>query len=217
MRRTSFAYGCAVALVALTATTAEAQLQNGSFESPNIPTSPGYVYFSGLVGSWNFFAGAGVVNTSAGPTAFNAPSATDGSQIAFVQGYGSFVEQSLPTLLAGTYQLGFHTVGRQITGNYDGTTSYGVYLGANLLLAGATTSNDNWVQYTLTVPTTGAAVLRFQNESAAGDHTFFLDDVTLTNDLSADAIAVAPEPASLILLATGMFGVAGFARRKRAA
>jgi hypothetical protein len=214
MHRTSLAYGCAVALVALTATTASAQIQNGGFESPNI--GPGYQYFSGLLGSWNYFAGAGVVNTSAGATPFNAPSATEGNQIAFVQGYGSFVEQSLPTLLAGTYQLCFHTVVRQITGNYDGTTSYGVYLGANLLLAGATTSNDNWVQYTLTVPTTGAATLRFQNESAAGDHTFFLDDVTLSQDISQEALA-APEPASVVLLATGMLGLVGVTRRKRAA
>ena len=206
----SFARSCAIAFVGFGATTAGAQVTNGSFESPNI--GPGYIYFSGLVGSWNYFGGAGIVNTSGGPTAFNAPAAVDGSQVAFIQGNGSYVEQSLSSLSAGTYQLGFNTVGRQINGSYDGNTSYAVYLGSNLIFAGATTSYDNWVQYTVTVPTTGPANLRFENQSLPGDHTFFLDDVTLVQRTVAT-----PEPASLVLVATGLFGVAGIVRRKRAA
>lgn len=210
MRFVFVARAAAVALVALSATTAGAQVQNGSFESPNI--GAGYQYFSGLVGSWDFVGGAGIVNTSGGPTAFNAPAAVDGNQVAFIQGNGSYVEQMLPTLVAGTYQLGFHTVGRQSSGSYDGTTSYAVYLGNAMIFSGSTTSFDSWISYMITVPATGPGALRFENQSAAGDHTFFLDDVTL-----AQQTVATPEPASLVLIATGLLGVMGVARRKRVA
>lgn len=206
----SLARCCAIALVGLGATTAGAQVQNGSFESPNI--GAGYQYFTGLIGSWTYFGGAGIVNTSGGPTAFNALPAVAGDQVAFIQGNGSYVEQSLSTLAAGTYQLAFHTVGRQSSGSYDGNTSYAVYLGGNQIFAGGTTSFDSWMQYSVTIPTTGPASLRFQNQSLPGDHTFFLDDVTLTQRTVAT-----PEPASMVLMTTGLFGLAGVVRRKRAA
>ncbi|MEO5495081.1 MAG: hypothetical protein ABIR08_13765, partial [Sphingomonas sp.] len=95
LRLPSLARACAVALIGLSASTAGAQVQDGSFENPSISN---YQYFLGLVGSWSYFGGAGLVNISGGPTAFNAPGAISGSQVAFIQGNGSAVEQNLATL-----------------------------------------------------------------------------------------------------------------------
>jgi hypothetical protein len=210
MRIGSFARLYAVALVSLSTATAGAQVQNGSFEVNNIGAG-NYQYLSGLNASWTFFRGAGLINTSVGSTAFNALPAVSGDQIAFVQGNGSYIEQVLSSLSAGTYSLGFYSAGRQSGGSYDGTTSYAVSFGGIVVGNETTASYDSWRQYLITVSAAGPSVLRFENTSAAGDHTFFIDDVSLT------AVTSTPEPASMALLATGLIGVAGVVRRKHSA
>lgn len=146
-------------------------LPGGNFESPSIPTSPGYVYNPG--GSyWTFIGGAGYTRNNTGFTNGN-PGAPQGSQVLFLQGTGR-VTQSVD-FVAGYYtfdlraaQRGNHQASSQtfeirvdgatVQSISPANTSYGFYASAPILISSGTHTIE----------------LRGMNPNG-GDNTAFID------------------------------------------
>ncbi len=119
----------------------------GNFESPALPSSPGYAYNPGG-SNWTFIGGAGYSRNNSGFTSGN-PGAPQGAQVLFLQGTGR-VTQSVD-FVAGYYtfdlraaQRGNHQASSQTFEiRVDGATvqsitpagtSYGTYASAPVLL-----------------------------------------------------------------------------------
>src|SRR5262249_13802770 len=89
-------------------------LQQGGFEAPNVGTgSLGAFAYNPGGSAWAFSGPAGLAGNGSGFTAGN-PAAPEGTQVAFLQGTGSF-SQAL-NLAAGTYRLSFQAAQR---GNFN--------------------------------------------------------------------------------------------------
>jgi hypothetical protein len=86
-----------------------------------------------------------------------------------------------------------------------------VYFGGSMIGSGSTANFQPFTPTTINFTVTSASgALAFTNESAAGDHTYMLDNVTLTQTSTT-----APEPATVALLGGGLLALAGVARRRR--
>ncbi|WP_224364598.1 G8 domain-containing protein [Hyalangium versicolor] len=148
------------------------------FESPAVPTSPGYAY-APAGGPWSFTAGAGLSRNASGFTISN-PAAPEGAQVLFLQGDAS---ASLPLSIprGGFYRFRLKaalrgndptqppaknvriTVGATQVGEFRlGSTQYVEQVSTALYLdAGSTTVTLKGV------------------DTAAGDHTGLVDDLRM--------------------------------------
>jgi hypothetical protein len=153
--------------------------QDPSFETPSVGTGA-YGAFQYQPGGspWVFDAGSGVAGNGSGFTAGN-PDAPDGTQVAFLQGYGSFSQSvtfapgtySISFLAAqrGNYQYSHQTIQVRVDGDVVGTftppdTNYSAY---------------NTASFTVTA---GAHTITFAGLDPDGgdkDNTAFIDQVLL--------------------------------------
>lgn len=161
---------------------------DAGFETPNVGTgSFGDFEYNPTGAPWLYVNGAGVAGNGSGFTSGN-PDAPDGTQVAFLQGAGSSISQSI-YFVAGDYTVSFMAAQR---GNYqpDGSQTVEVLVDGNVVgtftPAGTSYVLETTGSFTVT---TGAHTLTFEGINT-GDTTAFIDQVTLQQDLGAETTSV---------------------------
>lgn len=226
----------ALGLAAFAAHPASAQttITNGSFELNSFVNFPGYVNANGngTIAGWtsnNTNSGlnpytSGQNNDNTGPNPFaNNGKVPDGDQVAFLQGGGTTLTQTLNNLVIGSqYQISFYDNSRT---NQPGT-NYGIptlslSVGGAILYSQAITPVDTYQSFSrsynfVTESFTAAGAsedLVFANTTASGDATAMIDNVSISN------ASAAPEPSQIGILALAALGLGALAvkARKRAA
>jgi hypothetical protein len=124
---------------------------------------------------WTFAGGAGVSGNNSGFTSGN-PSAPQGSQVAFLQGSGSQVSQSV-NFTAGSYTLSFQAAQR---GNYQASSQTFEVLVDSTVVGMFTPASTSYASLTTNAFTVsaGAHTIAFVGLNPnGGDNTAFVDDV----------------------------------------
>ena len=144
----------------------------------------------------------GSLNAATGAIAYDTPHS--GSQLMWFGAVGCTpsVFQSLNTALGQTYDLNFWL---QVATGYNNVPNFFEVAINNATLFSGQISNNPWQEMSYSFTGTGSDVLQFSVNNAPGGTE--LDDVSVTS--------VTPEPASLVLLATGLLGMGGVLRRRR--
>jgi hypothetical protein len=200
-----------LALACTAAANANPVILNASFSGP----VGGYTYQPATVTGWTFTGGTGVQANGSAWGFSNAPGSS--AQSAFLQSYigplsaptgapSSSISQDVAGLTSGdTYAISFYLEQRPgyganpVTVTIDGVT----------LTVATAPDNDTWTKYTEDFTYNGGSdVLSF---SVTGSGVGQYDNDTGLADVS---IAATPEPGTLLMLGTGLFGFAAFARRK---
>ena len=212
-------------------------LANGSFETPVISTAAplGYVYPAGPSGGWTFstpfvgtnqFDGSGIINGTTGTAWWSgglqaAPTGYDGNQFAFVQGLGAF-SQTFVAPFTGQFSVNWLEGSRQnerlvnAQSTFDGAQSYNVLLNNVVLGTYSTPSGQNFEAESTSLFSLIGGVsytLEFEGLTSVGDHTAFIDMVSVDGTAAAT-----PLPAALPLFATGIgaIGLLGWRRKRKA-
>jgi streptogramin lyase len=148
-------------------------LQQGGFETPAV--GAGAFAYTPAGSAWTFGAGSGVSGNGSDFT-FGNPNATEGNQVAFLQGAGSF-SQSV-NLAAGTYQLTFQAAQR---GNFQEAWQDFRVLVDGVAVGTFTPSGTGYSSLSATFSVAaGPHTITFQGlDSAGGDNTAFIDNVQL--------------------------------------
>lgn len=209
------------AALLLAAAPLPAQIVNGGFETPLAPAGSFTLFVPGNTFSgWTVVGATGhvaiVSNTfvSAGST-FPAQSGSQWLDLTGLSNTATGVEQTFATATGTAYDLSFWVGNVVNPGGGYGTTST-----VNILLDGAPLASainnvggltQTWQQFTRTFTAAGpTTTVRFLNGDVATDNTNGLDNVSLS--LAGTAVVI-PEPASLLLVATGLGTLALIARR----
>ena len=122
-------------------------------------------------------------------------------------GYTDTLTQALTTVVGTDYTIEFALLndtsyGAPYPNLFDAT------FGAATLLSESDVLSDGYTLYSFTeVATSTTTDLSFTTENGSGD--FELDSISVT-----PAVAATPEPGSIVLLCTGILGLAGIARRR---
>jgi hypothetical protein len=217
------------AMLLCAAADARADLINGSFESTTTPAvsagsfqnfGPGS---TGIPG-WTVVGASGtnvsVVSTSDVESGISYP-AEQGSFWLDLTGDASNsdtegVEQTVSTTIGDQYTLTFWVGNVDNPAATDGPTST-VNLSINGVAGAYTNSSANsttlsWEQFSVQFVASGpSATLEFLNGAPGNDNVNGLDNIGLVDDGPASTV---PEPSLLVLLGSGLLGLAGFARRR---
>ena len=186
-------------------------VSDASFESHQVANYQYSPQLSGYLPGWTFGPGTGL---TPGNTDFNSPSnIPDGTQVAFLQGDGSNVSQAIDGFAAfTTYTVNLFIGTRFANGGYDGNADVGVSIDGTQIGQTTGLSSSTYFSeysYSFTVYNTpGTHSLSIFNISAPGDHTAFVDNVSIES--------VAPEPATFALFGIAILGLGvRFARTRR--
>ena len=216
------------ALAAGLASAAHANLiTNGSFEAPVVPSGSFTNFSVGSTSIPGFTVVGPGTNVSVVSGAFSQSGvsfpAEDGIQWLDLTGDGSNstegVAQTVTTVAGDRYQLSYF-IGNTTGGGIFGTTST-VNVSVDGVPAFSDTNNTvspttlTYEQFTHDfIASTTSTTLTFLNGDPPNDNSNALDNIALI-DLGHGPPPV-PEPASLVLLATGLLGIGLASRRKRA-
>jgi hypothetical protein len=155
---------------------------NMGFETPGVGPAGQYASFGRPTGAAWTFAGysSGISANGSGYTAGN-PNAPEGVQVAYLQGAGSSISQSIEAFQAGaSYTVVFAAAQR---GNYNhGGQDFQVFLD-NTLLGAFTPAGTSYADLTTAAVTPGAGThtLKFIGlDTVGGDNTAFIDNVRIT-------------------------------------
>jgi hypothetical protein len=151
-------------------------LSNAGFEAPNVGTGTfGAFQYNPSGTAWKFDDNSGVAGNGSGFTSGN-PNAPEGTQVAFLQGTGSFSQSA--TFTAGTYTLNFMAAQR---GNFQASSQTfqvlvdGVVIGT--FTPGSTTYTGFSASFTVTA---GNHTITFVGTNPnGGDNTAFIDQVQI--------------------------------------
>jgi hypothetical protein len=156
------------------------------FEQLVVPASPGYIYDPSLADtSWTFAGSAGITLNNSPFTSGN-PVAPEGTQVAFLQGAGSTISQSVSIWTNGTYTISLQAAQRaNLTSHQDfqvlvDSTVVGTFTPSSTSYQVVTTSSF--------VVTAGSHTVTFKGlDTVGGDNTVFLDAVTFNQAVAAPA------------------------------
>jgi len=151
---------------------------NGSFETPSVGNAS-YQY-NPTGGSWTFTGDSGIQSNG---STWNAASATDGTQTAFLQGYPgagglASLSQTVTFASAGTYTLTFQAARRQGQIQPVKVSVDGVQVGSLLTPPGS--SFGPLTTAVFTISNAGSHTITLAATDNSSDLTTFVDQVSIT-------------------------------------
>jgi hypothetical protein len=151
-------------------------LSDPGFEKPSVGTGSSAYQYDPSGSPWTFDTGSGVAGNGSAFTSGN-PNAPGGTQVAFLQGYGS-VRQSV-TLAAGTYTLSFSAAQRA---NFQASSQTFAVEVDGTVVGTVTPTGTTYATYTASFTVTaGAHTITFVGTDPDGkDNTAFIDQVQIS-------------------------------------